>query len=211
MKHLKQVSLSLVITSCIPGMAIADVFISPFTGYSFASTDFDTSQINTNMNSQLEVEESSHHGVMLGTDVRTDAASSANAYLLYSRQNTELTGAEFFSPDSFTELSVEYLHFGGTLYFSSKDIKPYVTLSAGVARLSPDGDYSDESRFSMALGAGFEYPLTQSIALFADARGYATFINSDNELFCNGNQCVWNIQTDIMWQAQVNAGLKLIF
>ncbi len=205
------IRMGLLLPTLMTGAASAQVFVAPFTGYSFATSEFDNTDQNTQLNQEVEVQESGHFGVMIGANVDTNAASQANAYLLFSRQSTELTGGDNFTSNHLIDLSVDYWHFGGSLYFAKEHIKPYVTVSAGVTRLSPDGDYSNESRFSMALGAGFEYQVTQNLALFADARGYATFVNSDNALFCENNQCQWHINADLMWQAQVNAGVKFYF
>jgi hypothetical protein len=63
----------------------------------------------------------------------------------------------------------------------------------------------------MGIGGGAEYRMTQNFALFADLRGYATFIDSDSSLFCNEDQCLWHVTSDVMWQVQANLGVKLSF
>lgn len=187
--------------------ALAEVFVAPFAGYSFAASEFDVTQTETDEQGNVKIAESANYGVMFGVTTK----DPGNIYFLYSSQSTDLRSGGNFSPDSITDLTVDYFHIGGSLFFPNGNLKPYVTASVGMTNMRPSGDYSNESRFSMGFGAGLEYEVTPAVSLFADARGYATFVSSDNALFCDGGQCVWNIHADIMWQGQVNAGVKLTF
>lgn len=190
-------------------------FVAPFGGYSFAASELDASEVssptNTNatntVNTQVKIAESDHYGIMMGVKTK----EPGDIYLLYSHQTTDLRIGGNFSPDLLTQLDVDYLHVGGSLYFPKGDLRPYVTVSVGLTQMRPTDEYSNESRFSMGFGLGVEYQMSDSLSFLADARGYATFVSSDNALFCDANQCVWNIHADIMWQGQVNAGIKLSF
>lgn len=189
----------------------AEVFVAPFGGYSLGGGQFDVNQIDVNADQtddkkNVKVEESSHYGLMLGIGTN----DPGNIYLLYSHQASELKSGGLFTPDRLTSLDLDYIHLGGTLYFPRGDIRPYVTASAGITRMLPDA-WSSETRFSMGIGGGIEYQVTQHFGLFADIRGYATFINSDSSLFCNEDECLWHITSDVMWQAQANLGLKVSF
>ena len=209
--------------SCICGLLVSSFsmgaqaesqwFVAPFGGYSFAASELDANEISTTTNStklvstQVKIAESGHYGIMMGVKTK----DPGDIYLLYSHQATDLSLGGNFSPDLLTQLDVDYLHVGGSLYFPKGNLRPYVTVSAGLTQMRPTGGYSNESRFSMGFGAGVEYQITDRLSLLADARGYATFVSSDNALFCDANQCVWNIRADIMWQGQVNAGIKFSF
>jgi len=203
------------------GVSIAamasDVFVAPFGGYSLAATSFDiqaSAAENSNDKGTIKIAESEHVGFMVGVNTN----DPGNVYFLYSHQSTELQSAGMFvasvvsvvnSPN--IGLGVDYFHLGGSLFFPNGNLKPYVTASLGLTQMRPNGDYTTESRFSMGFGGGVEYALTQRFAMFADVRGFATFINSDQTLFCDGNLCFWFIRSDLMWQAQANFGLKLAF
>nr|WP_258405130.1 porin family protein [Shewanella psychrotolerans] len=188
-------------------------FIAPFGGYSFAASELDANEISSTNNignsasTKVKIAESEHYGMMIGVKTK----EPGDIYLLYSHQVTDLSFGGSFSPDFLTQLDVDYLHVGGSLYFPRGNLRPYVTASAGMTQMRPTDDYSIETRFSMGFGVGVEYQMTERFSLLADARGYATFISSDNALFCDANQCVWNIRADIMWQGQVNAGIKFSF
>ncbi|WP_110455976.1 outer membrane beta-barrel protein [Shewanella algidipiscicola] len=185
-----------------PGM-----FVAPFGGYSFAATEFDAIELNTQTQSGINISESGHYGIMVGIHTR----DPGNVYLLYSHQATELNRRGNVTPKQLTTLDVDYLHVGGSLYFSHGVLRPYITTSLGLTQMRPDNDYGNETRFSMGFGAGIEYQVNPRLSLFTDARAFATFVSSDNALFCDASQCIWQISADIMWQGQVNAGLKLRF
>ncbi|NRB22761.1 outer membrane beta-barrel protein [Shewanella sp.] len=187
--------------------ASAEVFVAPFAGYSFAASEFDVIETHTNEQGKVKIAEAANYGLMMGVTTN----DPGNIYFLYSSQSTDLRNGGSFSADSVIDLTVDYFHIGGSLFFPNGNLKPYVTVSMGVTNIRPSGDYSNESRFSMGFGGGLEYEVTPTVSLFADVRGYATFVNTDNALFCHGGQCTWNIHADIMWQGQANAGVKLTF
>ncbi len=184
----------------------AEIYVAPFGGYSFGSSEFDISNPSTDESGKLKISESEHYGVMIGTTTK----DPGNIYFLYSTQATDLRDGAF-SDEIFNELDVDYFHVGGSLYFPNGKFKPYVTVSVGATHMRPSGNYSSETRFSMAFGGGAAFEITPQVALFADVRGYATFVNSDNTFFCGPNECVWNISADVMWQGQANVGLEVKF
>ncbi|MCL1138729.1 outer membrane beta-barrel protein [Shewanella pneumatophori] len=200
-------SIAVLMTSLCALPATAEVYVAPFAGYSFAASEFDISNSASADTGQGKIAESENYGVMLGITTK----DPGSVYLLYSHQATDLKGAGNFSPEIITSMDVDYFHVGGTLYFPTQVLNPYVTTSLGLTSMRPGGGYSTETRFSMAIGGGFEYQVTQSLALFAEVKGYATFVNADNALFCDGSGCIWNIQSDIMWQGQANIGASLKF
>ncbi|RTR40872.1 porin family protein [Shewanella canadensis] len=187
--------------------AMAEVFVAPYGGYSFGASEFTISADNTNDQGSLKISESDHYGFMAGVTTK----DPGNIYFLYSHQGTELRSGGNFSPNIITDLNVDYFHLGGSLFFPNGNFKPYVTASLGLTQMRPGDNYSTESRFSMGFGAGIEYQMTDAFSLFADARGYATFVNSSSALFCDGGNCLWSISSDIMWQGQANLGVKLKF
>ncbi|WP_228768396.1 outer membrane beta-barrel protein [Shewanella sp. TC10] len=200
---------SFVSIACTAAMTLpakAEIYVSPFGGYSFGSSEFDISDPNTNDTGKLKITESEHYGVMIGTTTK----DPGNIYFLYSTQATDVRNGAF-TDEVFNELDVDYFHLGGSLYFPNGKFKPYVTVSAGATHMRPSGNFSSETRFSMGFGGGAAFEITPQVALFADVRGYATFVNSDNTFFCGPDECLWHISADVMWQGQANVGLEVKF
>lgn len=183
----------------------ADVFIAPFGGYSFGGNGLEV-LVSDETTTDLEMNEGGSAGLMLGITTN----DPGNIYLLFSRHNTDLRQG-LLSSEVLTDLDVNYFHLGGTLYFPNGHFKPYITASAGLTQLRPDKQYSSETNFSMGFGGGVAYELTDNVSLFADIRGYATFVNSTGGLFCNETRCVWQIEGDLMWQGQTNIGVAVTF
>lgn len=206
MKYIKPL---FVVASLLPLTSLsanAELFIAPYGGYSLGGNQLDIDDEVSENSGDAKIEESNHYGIMLGMGTN----DPGNIYLLLSRQSTDLTSGGLFNPDVLAPLDLDYIHLGGTLYFPQGDLNPYITASAGVTRMMPDG-WSSETRFSMGIGGGAEYRLSPHWALFADVRGFATFIDNDSSLFCNADQCLWHITADVMWQVQANIGVKFSF
>ncbi len=196
----------------LPAHADAEFFVAPYAGYSIGGSNsfdinqLDASQVETGEQQSVGVEDSEHYGLLLGIGT----IDPGNIYLLFSRQSSELKSGGLYNPDLITDLTVDYIHIGGTLYFPQGDFQPYITSSLGVTRMIPDG-WSTETRFSMGIGGGAEYRLSQQFSLFGDVRGHATFVDSESSLFCHENQCLWHVTSDLMWQVQANLGFKFSF
>ncbi|WP_240778844.1 outer membrane beta-barrel protein [Shewanella sp. SNU WT4] len=184
-----------------------DWFVTPSGGYSFAASDFDLELNNNTLSSSAAIKEGEHWGLAVGMNT----PEPGNIYLLYSRQSTELVSQGGASSESLTPLSIEYLHFGGTLLFPNGNFSPYITTSIGFTRLRPEHHLSSESRFSMGIGAGMQYQLVERLSLVVEVRAFATFVDSDQQLFCDETGCLWRVQADIFWQSQANLGLSYRF
>lgn len=209
MNYKQRLGVSLLTMSALMQSSIvaAEVFVAPFGGYGFGTSDFSTVDSNTQAESAVKIAESGLWGLMLG--VTTEDPGSI--YLLYSHQSTEFSIGDNLSQPEVNDLATDYLHLGGTLYFPQGNFRPYITTSAGLTQMRPSGAFSNETHFSMGVGGGAEYQLTPRFSLFADVRGYATFIGSSQSLFCNSGNCKWLVDADLMWQGQVNMGAKLMF
>ncbi|TKB49807.1 porin family protein [Ferrimonas sediminicola] len=189
----------------IPGFAQATPFIAPFAGYGFGTGDIELSRSDTGDEFDLGIDEKAHGGIMLGASVD----DTGTLYLLYSHQSTRFSQSPPDQPGDDT-LAVDYLHLGGSRYYPRNAWGPYVSGSLGLTQLRPDSGSSD-SRFSLGVGAGLEYRLTPTLALFAEIRGMATFTDSSGSLVCRSEGCLWRVNTDLWWQGQANLGLSLSF
>ncbi|NQZ50993.1 MAG: porin family protein, partial [Moritella sp.] len=146
-------------------------------------------------------------GIMVGVTT----PDPGSIYLLYSHQSTEISIGDNLNQSEVTALDTDYLHLGGALYFPQGKFRPYVTTSVGLTQMRPSGSVSIETDFSMGVCGGADDLLTPSLSLFADLRGYATFIGSSQSLSCNSGNCKWLVDAELMWQGQANLGATLTF
>lgn len=178
--------------------------VTPFVGYRMGG-DFD---VNAPGGGDLE-----NHG-SFGVAVNLVVDDSASYELFYSRQATSFQKSSPIAP---FDLDVEYLHLGGTLTLSDEyPVVPYMVGGLGLTRLSPQtGDGSEDTRFSVSLGAGVKMPITQRFDVRLEARGFVTFINSDSGFFCAsgsfGGVCAIQARADAFFQYELLAGATFKF
>lgn len=125
-----------------------------------------------------------HGAFALTADLRADAASQYE--LFYSREATDLRGNFGVAP---TQVTVEYLHLGGTLVLNDEPkIKPYIAGGLGITRFTPGEQGSTDTRFSASLGVGVRWPVTPRFSVRLEGRGLVTLVNPDAAIFCRSDQ-----------------------
>ncbi|MBT8089495.1 MAG: porin family protein [Gammaproteobacteria bacterium] len=137
--------------------------------------------------------------------------------LYYSRQDTELETAGFLTSTPLVGLRVEYLQFGGTYVFENDNsLEPYILLTIGASRFSPNGPgLDDETFFSATGGGGLRFHLTKRLALKLEARALMSLVDSDSDVFCESNfgegLCEISVTGDSLLQWTANAGIAFRF
>jgi hypothetical protein len=117
-------------------------------------------------------------------DVRADQGSQYE--LFYSREATDLRGDTGIPR---TDVTVEYLHLGGTLLINDEPrVKPYAVGGLGITRFTPGENGNTDTRFSVDLGLGLRWPVTKHFSLRLEARGFVTLMNPDTAVFCRSDQ-----------------------
>lgn len=141
------------------------------------------------------------------------AATEGGDYeLFYSRQASELGGS---TP---TDMTIEYLHIGGTtpLSYDSERVQPYLGAGIGATRFSPGpASLEDATRWSFSLATGMKISLSERFGLRFEARGYLTWINGRTELFCastsTGAGCAIQAKGESLFQYEALGGVVLKF
>lgn len=144
-----------------------------------------------------------------------DYEESTQIQIFGSYQNTSLSVTQTGQPAGTTSrmpLKVVYLHLGGTSFFTGPVGRgPYVVGGIGVTVLSPGLDgLSSETQPSINLGIGYLLPVSGSLALRFEGRGYFTLIDSSGGVFCSGG-CVVSISGQVLSQGELMAGLTWRF
>lgn len=152
-----------------------------------------------------------HSSFAVVADLR---ASESSAYeLLYSREATQLKP---LGAAAATNVTVSYLHLGGTLMLDDSDrpLKPYAIGGLGITRLQPGETGSSRTRFSGSLGLGLRYAATQHLSLRLEGRGFVTLMNNDS-VFCKSDQsgliCRVHGNGTTFIQGQLLAGVAFAF
>jgi hypothetical protein len=154
-------------------------------------------------------------GASFGLDLGVYRDSQSFYELLYS---TQTSAVESDSPAvDGVDLRIDYLQFGGTLFFPQENnhFVPYMSLTVGATLLKPDGDFDSETKLSGSLGGGFRFPLNDNVAVNLGVRGYLTLLESDTELFCVSDStqagCLVRSSGSTFFQAEGSLGLSVRF
>jgi len=200
----------LIVTATVPNPARAgNVEITPFAGYTMGGDFTDAVTGKT-----LSFDDTSSYGIMVDFKQPLDKEGGESwIELYYSRQQTRLKADQgpFVGAPLF-DVNVEYYHLGGTYGKASGKVKPFVVGTFGATHMIPKGDgLHSETKFSLSLGGGVKLYLTEHIGLRLDARWFGTLFNGSGSAFCNGGQCLINVQGDVLSQFTANAGVILAF
>lgn len=152
-----------------------------------------------------------HGAFALTADLRIDAGSQYE--LFYSRQATDLRGN---SSVPRADVTVEYLHVGGTLLLNEEPkIQPYLVGGLGVTRFTPGVEGESDTRFSAHLGVGLRWPVTSHLSVRLEGRGFVTLVNPDTAVFCRSDQdgllCRIHGSGQTFVQGEFLAGVALAF
>jgi hypothetical protein len=125
-----------------------------------------------------------HGAFALAADVRADQGSWYE--LFYSREATDLRG-NFDVPR--TDVTVEYLHVGGTVLLNDEfQVRPYAVGGLGITRLTPGEPGSTDTRFSASLGLGLRWPVTRHFSVRLEGRAFVTLVNDSTAIFCRSDE-----------------------
>lgn len=180
--------------------AAAQYSVSIYGGY-LDSTGLENATTETD----ADVKGSGAFMLVLGTDLD----GSRELQLQFMQQSTTLTPGGSASP---FDLTVRYLHVGGTAFIDRPiGHGPYAVGGIGATFFSPSASgYGSETKASLNLGFGYYWPITEKVALRAEARGFFTLVDSSGGFLCSGG-CVAVIKGDLFTQYGAMLGLTARF
>jgi hypothetical protein len=185
---------------CAAAPAAAQVSVTLFAGYG-GTSGID----NATTSGSADVDSAAAYGVALGWPL--DA--SRELELLYRQQSTALSPGGGAAP---FDLTFRYLHIGGSVFVDGATNRGfYVVGGIGMTQFSPStSGFGSEVKPSGNLGFGYRIPLGERIALKAEARGYATLVNSSGGFLCSGG-CIAVLEADTVTQYEATIGLSARF
>jgi len=149
----------------VPLFGLAQVEIAPFAGYMFGG------RVNY-LQGELKIQDNMNYGVSL---IVPDIRWATDLEISYTRMDTEARfRANLNYPnydDANFDISVNYLQVGVLKNFSDDDkFKPFGSFSLGTTIFSPKNDISDVWRFSITLGLGAKYWITERVGIIMRGR-----------------------------------------
>jgi opacity protein-like surface antigen len=192
-----------------PARAEPKFEITPFVGGRVGG-NFDVTETASATERSVDLDDGASFGVDLGL-----YAHNLGFYeLLYASQRTSFDSGEPALAGA--DVRIDYLHVGGTALFpDDRFYVPYVSFTLGATLLEPEGPYDSETKFSMSLGGGFRFPLSEHMTIVLGLRGYLTLIDSDTDLFCasgpEGGACLVKSSGSTFFQAEGQLGFSFVF
>lgn len=134
----------------------------------------------------------------------------------YGRMGTDIETRNATLDGSFLAVDMDYFHAGGTYVFREERLAPFLSMTFGVSRLTPDdGAVSEETYFSASLGLGLRYELQRNLGLRLEARAMGLFGKSNSLVFCETldgvEGCFLGGDRGVIPQLEVLAGLSFRF
>ena len=188
-----------------PALAQAQGFgLTPFAGWRFGGgvVDLETTD-------DVFLDDTLVYGLIFS--IPWNAKDRSRLELVWSHQDTtvDLTNVEI----PVLDLDVDYLHIGGSVPFATSNTKVEALLSGGLGatfmRPGLDGA-GTQLGFSLSLGGGLLYHVSDRVGIRLEARGWITFTESGAAVFCSGG-CIVAFSGSGFGQVELTTGLQLSF
>ncbi|MFC1764438.1 outer membrane beta-barrel protein [Planctomycetota bacterium] len=197
-KDIFQLSLVLMTFTSIVFAADRKAEITPFVGYGFGG-EFEEYSTDT----KLMVAEEPVYGLAIDWA----AAENTQYEFFFSHQDTKLNSSNGLTPpEAKTDLNISYAHIGGLLNFGDDRVSPFICGGLGLTHFDPQ-DYGSQTKFSINLGGGVKFFLTEKIGLRLEGRGFGTLVDNNVWFHSGSGGAAIGVSGDAFWQFQLNLGL----
>ena len=153
-------------------------------------------------------------GEIWGIEADINVRPGAQLVLLYNRQDSKLTyERQAGLPPLEEDIAIEYWHIGGMGGVQRGNIMPFTMFTLGGTRIIPkfEGATEDEWRFSILLGLGAKIYVNERMGLRVQGRLPWTIINNGGAVACGSGGCYTMLGGSGIIQADVSAGLFIMF
>ncbi|GAD00076.1 hypothetical protein [Agarivorans albus] len=193
--------IGLLLACCVSLPALADVSIGA--GYTFGGemTDLDTEQTYS-VRSAPSYMAAFDFATSRGENRKRETYENYVGALV-SWQNTEMDDS------ATTDVDVVYAHLTASRRWQYENFETFASGGAGVTHFAASPG-SDTQRFSISLGGGYFYHLTENLDLKLEGRLYSTFVNEGTKIEC-GPGCQVTFVGSYWSQLGLNLGLNYRF
>ena len=175
-----------------------DLEITPFIGQ-MSSSDLMSNQDN---GIDLAVDGANNYGLAIAWQ----DSPKGQGQILFNTVRHNFISTSDLQDHSF---DVTSLHFSGVAQFKQRY---YVTtVSLGVGGTYFDTDNKEEIYPSLTVAFGTRYELSKTFAIVTELRGYASYIEEDNQLFCEGTTCHALLEKSMWLEGSISVGFAVKF
>ncbi len=157
----------------------------------------------------VEIDESDVYG--LKVDIPIGVPGLQLELLAMQQESAFVSDRGLFGENiELVDVDISYYHAGLLWQWGAGQVNPFVTVSAGLARIDPDLPRVDaEDRFSGSLAGGVKIFFARNVGLRLEGRGWWTVV--DDEFEDDSHCCRDYRYDDDLYQIEATAGLILAF
>lgn len=206
------------LVAAIPSEAFAQrslrnsVELTPFVGYRFSNTltvDGNIDEVTVSQDVKFK------NGISYGFIVDVPLTDYIALEALYSRRSADIDVTTLGTERTVGSGNATYIHGGAKFLLNpySRGAKWFIAATMGVGMFDADfEDAESQSKFSFGFGAGVKFPVSDSIAVRTEFRGFST----KTDLTTLGWICGWYtcglVQgNQYFWEGELRAGLEFGF
>ena len=139
---------------------------------------------------------------------------SSNAYrqgdLLFNHYQRQFNPIPF-QQQSENEITLHYLHLGGSVPISNSE-NFWLSAGFGVTYFATqNSQFDDETKLSVSVGLYRNLKVNEHLSFSFEARVYGTFLNENDSLFCQQQQCAISASKDLWMQQEVSFNVRYVF
>jgi hypothetical protein len=203
-------SAMLLLTGPIQAHAVS---LRPFVGFRFGG-DFATD----GSGGSADLDESASFGFGIAWPLTEMLWEESEVEILYSRQDSTISGDAFGGPDGEIDFAVDHILLGVRHYYFDESlfeypwIQTYVSGYVGATHFSSgDGSVESATRPAIAGALGADFSITERTALFFEGRGFATFSSDGSRVVCQSGRCAAQFDGNTFLQGEVSVGFIVRF
>jgi len=213
--------LLLVLVVSVPSEAIAQrggrnsVELTPFVGFRFSNTLNANVEVIPGIGTSEDIKLT--NGISYGFIVDVPLTDYIAIEGVYSYRTSDIRVTGSMPEHVVGRGSASYIH-GGALFTVnpySRGAKWFISATLGVGIFSadiPDVDANSQSKFSFGFGAGVKFPLSDSIKLRTEFRGFSTKTDLTSlGWICGYYTCGTVVTNQYFWEGELRAGLEFGF
>jgi len=175
----------------------SDIEITPFIGQIFSS------ELVSSVDAlDIAVDDASHYGLAIAWQ----DSRNGQGQILINTASHDFISSKDLQKHSF---DVTYAHFSGVAQFRQRNYVTTVSLGLGGAYFQTDN--KDQAYPSLTIAFGTRYELSKNFAIVTELRGYASYIEDDNQLFCEGASCHALFEESMWLEGTISVGFAFKF
>ncbi len=145
-------------------------------------------------------------GTNIGLGIAWQDTPNGQGQVLFNYVTYDFDSAADNSKQS---LDILYTHFNGIAQFRQQNYTTTMSIGLGGSMIKSDDE--QEVYPSATIAVGTQYKINERINFVTEIRGYATWVDRDDLLFCDDATCHAHFRSGVFKEANVSIGVSIKF